>query len=62
MEADYKIVQQEERNGAIVYQRVRFYEGETSTQDEFNPITGVVEPINRYRRADMIEEVEYYYE
>lgn len=65
MVADYKIVEQREENGQIVYQRVRFYSGAETTENE--PVRDevtkllVVQPVTRYRRNAMIEEVEYTY-
>lgn len=61
MQADYKIVEEKEVNGEIVYQRVRYYTGEVTTEDEFNPDTEQLEPVTRYRRNGMVEEVEYLY-
>lgn len=58
---DYKIVEEREVDG-LVYQRVRFYEGAITTEDEMNIATGQIEPITRFRRTAMIEEVEYWYE
>lgn len=61
MLVDYKIVSEIEIDG-IVYQKVRFYEGEITTEDEFSFETGQMEPVTRYRRIVMFEEVEYTYE
>lgn len=58
---DYKIVEEEIKNGSVVRQRVRFYEGAVTTENEMNLNTGLVEPVNRYRRTLMVEEVEYTY-
>lgn len=65
MYTDYKIVEEREENG-IIYQKVRFYEGAITTEDEtrLDPATGevVTEPTERYRRTVMYEEVEYQYD
>lgn len=61
MIVDYKIVEEREENG-IKYQKVRFYEGNITTEDELNPLTDQIEPVTRYRRSAMIEEKEYWYE
>lgn len=64
MIVDYKIVEEREVDG-LIYQRVRFYEGDITTEneshidDEGNVIT---EPVTRYRRTAFIEEREYYYD
>lgn len=58
---DYKIVEEREVNG-IIYQKVRFYEGDITTEDEFDPETQQLVPVTRYRRTNMYEEVEYWYE
>lgn len=62
---DYKLVIEREIDG-LVYQKVRFYEGAVTTEDEtrVDPATEqlVTTPVTRYRRNGMIEEREYYYE
>lgn len=58
---DYKVVEEREE-GDLIYQKVRFYEGDITTLDELNPSTGIIEPITRYRRSEMVEEIEYWYE
>jgi hypothetical protein len=62
---DYKLVIEREVDG-LVYQKVRFYEGAVTTEDEtsYNSETDqfITEPVTRYRRTAMIEEREYYYE
>ena len=63
MQADYKLSEQREENG-IFYQKVRFYEGAVTTEDEndtTNPGGGMI-PVTRYRRTGLIDEVEYTYE
>lgn len=62
METDYKIVEEREVNGTIEYQKVRFYQGATSTLDEYDVETNTLVPVTRYRRSDMYEEIEYWYE
>ena len=61
MLTDYKIVEEREENG-VIYQKVRFYEGDVTTEDELNLETNELEPVTRYRRTNMYEEVEYWYE
>lgn len=61
IEIDYKITKEIEVNGVIVSQTVRFYEGETSTIDEFDYVSKTIVPITAYRRTRLIEEVEYKY-
>lgn len=58
---DYKVVEEREADG-VFYQRVRFYEGAVTTEDELNVRTGLYEPVTRYRRHSIIEEREYEYE
>lgn len=62
---DYKIVEEHEVNGEIVYQRVRFYSGAITTEDELvvDEVNGgmSLQPVTRYRRTEMLEEVEYTY-
>lgn len=58
---DYKIVEERENNG-IFYQKVRFYSGDITTEDELNIKTGNYEPVTRYRRTGLIDEREYNYE
>ena len=58
---DYKIAEQREINGEVVYQRVRYYLGAVTTEDELNADTQQLEPVTRYRRSKMVEEVEYVY-
>lgn len=61
MQTAYKIVEEREENG-LIYQKVRYYQGQTTTEDELNPSTGQVEPVERFRFGSMYEEVEYWYE
>lgn len=65
MESDYKIVTQREENGQIMYQKVRFYSGEVTTEDELvrDEATKllVLQPVTRYRRTAVIDEIEYTY-
>ena len=61
MEIDYKIVEEKEVDG-IFSQKVRFYAGDVTTENELNTVTGQEEPVTRYRRTSFIEEVEYTYE
>ena len=60
---DLKIVEEREIGG-LIYQKVRFYEGVVSTENETRLVNNefVIEPITRYRRTGLIEEREYYYE
>lgn len=60
---DFKIVEEREIDG-LVYQKVRFYEGDITTEDETRLVDNefVTEPVTRYRRTSLIEEREYYYE
>jgi len=59
---DYKIVSEKyDDQGNIKEQVIRFYNGEKSVLSEYNPITDSIEPIERYRRIKMIEEVIYIY-
>lgn len=60
---DYKVVEEREENG-LIYQKVRYYEGDVTTEDEpdlSNP-DGPIIPVTRYRRTAMVEEREYWYE
>jgi len=57
---DYKIVEEREIDGKLVYQKVRFYEGAITTENE-ETVNGI-EPVTRYRRTALIEEREYNYE
>lgn len=59
---DFKIVEEREDSDGVMYQKVRFYEGDTTTENEYNPVTRQIEPVTRYRRTAMIEEREYNYE
>ncbi|MCA9325725.1 hypothetical protein KDA23_06750 [Candidatus Saccharibacteria bacterium] len=59
---DYKIAEEREDDG-VIYQKVRYYEGDTTTEDERNPDNpDELIPVTRYRRVSLIEEVEYEYE
>lgn len=58
---DYKIVE-ERSEGGIIYQKVRFYEGNVTIANEYNPTTEQLEPVERYRRTALIDEVEYEYQ
>ena len=35
---------------------VVFYEGDITTEDQINPMTGQMEPVTRYRRTSKLEE------
>ena len=62
MEVDYKIVEERQDGlGNIVYQRVRFYEGAITTEDEYDYMQHILAPVTRYRRTALVEEVEYTY-
>ena len=62
---DFKITEEREVDGQIVYQKVRFYEGYVTTENEEarNEVTMQLElkPVTRYRRTTVIDEVEYTY-
>lgn len=58
---DLKIVEEREEDG-IIYQKVRIYEGEETTEDEWNPDTREMKPVTAYRRTKLLEEREYTYE
>lgn len=58
---DYKIVEEREVNGEIVYQRVKFFSGDITTADELDIISGETKSVTRLRRNEMVEEVEYNY-
>lgn len=60
---DFKIVEEREIGG-LIYQKVRFYEGAITTEDEpvFNSELGDVVPVTRFRRTSLIEEREYWYD
>lgn len=60
MLTDYKIVEERELDG-ILYQKVRYYEGEITTENEIDPETGNSIAVTRYRRSLMYDEVEYEY-
>lgn len=60
MMTDYKIPVQGEENG-IIYQIVRYYEGDITTENEYNVTTDKIEPVTRYRRTNMYEEIRYEY-
>ena len=59
METDYKIVYTQDNPDGSVDVLVKYYEGVTSTLDEFDPTTGETVPVNRYRRALKYDEVLY---
>lgn len=61
MEMDYKIVEEKSDETGVYFQRVRYYTGAVTTKDEFNEETSQMEPVTRYRRTEMVEEVEYNY-
>jgi hypothetical protein len=62
MEFDYKIVEERaDANGNITYQRVRFYSGAVTTEDEFDYVEHAVVPVTVYRRTAMVDEIEYTY-
>ena len=58
---DYKIVEEKEVNGEIVYQKVRYYLGDITIENEPDPDTGRMTPMEKYRRTTLNEEVEYTY-
>lgn len=58
---DYKVVEEREENG-LIYQKVRYYEGDVTTEDEYNSLSDSMEPVTRYRRTALVEEKEYWYE
>lgn len=62
---DFKIVEEREIDG-LVYQKVRFYEGDITTENEnrFDETAGeiIIEPVTRYRRTALIETREYWYD
>lgn len=63
MMVDYKISEERYQYGQLVYQKVRFYEGDITTEPEPNPnIPGEVVDVTRYRRSALLEEVEYTYD
>ena len=64
MEFDYKVVEEKtdsSSNSNIVFQRVRFYSGAVTTEDEYDYIQHSVVPVTRYRRTAMVSEIEYIY-
>lgn len=61
MMTDYKIVYEIEVDG-VIKQVVRYYEGEETTEVEHNFLTHQDEPVTRYRRTNMYEEVTYEYD
>ncbi len=58
---DYKIVEEREENGTVLYQKVRFYTGAITTEDEIDVISREVVPVTKYRRAAVIQEEENNY-
>ena len=62
METDYKIVQFKENDDGSTMARVRYYVGETVPVEVYNRDTDEFEIVNQYRRTDMYEEIEYYFE
>ena len=58
---DYKIAEERTENG-LIYQKVRYYEGDVTTENEYDTFTDTMEPVTRYRRTAMVEEREYWYE
>ena len=62
MEMDYKISEYTELKDGTVRVIVRFYEGAVTTEDEYNSMTQTMEPVTRYRRTSMFEEVGYTFE
>ncbi len=63
MQVDYKIAEERTENGKVVYQRVKYFEGETVTVPavdlEGKPIKGTT--VELYRRTKLVKEVEYNY-
>lgn len=58
---DYKIVEERENNGVVTYQKVRFYTGAITTEDEMDMVAHEIVPVTRYRRTAMIGEEENNY-
>jgi hypothetical protein len=59
---DFKIVEERSDGENITYQRVRFYEGDITTENEYVFESRSIEPVTRYRRSALIEERECWYE
>jgi len=45
-------------NGFIIECAIRFYEGDITTEDEYNPLTQQLEPVTRYRRTKTLTSTE----
>lgn len=62
---DYKIKTEVEENGVIVSQVVRYYQGAVTTENEYvadmQTLVGTLQPVTKYRRTALLEEVEYAY-
>ncbi len=58
---DYKIVEERENNGVVTYQKVRFYTGAVTTEDEMDVDTHEMVPVTKYRFIEMIGEEENNY-
>lgn len=59
---DYKFAKYTEHDDGTVSATVRFYDGAITTEEEevlLEDMTRVVQPVTRYRRTAMIEEVDY---
>ncbi len=60
---DYKFTKYIENDDGSVDCTVRYYDGEVTTEDETviqpDGITRIVQPVTRYRRTAIIEEIDY---
>jgi hypothetical protein len=60
---DYKFSKYIEYDDGSVEATVRFYDGEVTTEDEYvqlsDGITIELQPVTRYRRTAVVEEVDY---
>ena len=56
---DYKIVDIQDNGSGKLTVTVRYYTGAVTTEDEFNKETDSMEPVTRYRRTKLLEEVTY---
>lgn len=59
---DYKIVEEKEVNGNIVYQKIRVYEGQVQSTDWYDYDTAQTIQSNQYTRFNLVQEIEYQYE
>lgn len=58
---DFKIAEEREENG-LIYQRVRFYQGDMVTEMVPIDLDGNMAELTYYKRSSLLEEVEYWYE